>query len=675
MTNQQPPTKAQLDKAIIDAVRLGNTPRVEQLIVQYGCDPNAAVAGHPMITIAVKHKHPVMMGLLLLRGAAIDAVNPDGDSALLLATRAMKGDFVKLLLENGANLLQPNNAGDRAADIALRSTLEARKKEDEAHPNWKKEPRAAVDKWGEVLQEFVAHPDFDATTGCDGKPYINFAVDASTPGVVAALLLRGASIESTTAEGDTPLIQAAKICREDFATLLLDKGANVNAVNAAGDDAVGVLLKKAAAMYAEEQNLYDFQVKDHQPETARHEALAGLLIGQPAFDAKGSSSGQPYITLAASGYSTAAVEALLAKGADVNAQDAAGDTPLLKAARSGNKEMAEFLLQKGADARHTNAAGETLESIVLKGAGDHLNGTYGLGYKETKKKWDAFATWAIGNDGYDIEAASGGMTLLGLAARLDDPALLDTLLAKGANINGQSAGGNTPLITAVQGCRKEFVATLMSKGAKLDIVTQQGETAIGAALKGTADFMDKMDNPPEDFNRKQAPAQLARWENLFETLAAGRGYDANAKSGGKPLVALAARFNSVATLASLLAAGATPDAICNNGDTALMIAARHCLPDHAKLLLDYGASPYAQNGDGETAQKIAAESEYAFLQTRPGNGTSWDEHEATRRKWDKLVDMLSSEQANVAGALIAPPTEAVTVRNKPLKLKMKTPQS
>jgi ankyrin repeat protein len=672
---QQPPTKEQLDKAIADAVRLGNVPRVDALVRQYRCDPDARIGGSPLLAVAVKFKTAHMAALLLDHGAAVDAVTAEGDSALLLATRANKGDFVRLLLDRGATLLQQNNAGDSAVDIALRSTLEMRRKEASEHKNHRAKSQAEIAKWGEVLQTFVEHRDFDAAAACDGKPYINYAVDASTPNLVASLLEHGAGIESVTADGDTPLLQAAKECREDFTTLLLAKGANVNATNTAGDDATGILLKKAASMQAEEADLWDFQVKDHRPETARREALAALLIDWPGFDAKGSSGGQPYITIAASGTGTAAVEALLAGGADVNSEDVAGDTPLLKAARAGNQEMAEFLLQKGADPLHANAAGETLQSIVLKGLYDDMNGTRLKGYKETRPKWEKFAAWAIGHEGYNLEAASSGLTLLGLAARLEEPQLMGTLLAKGANIDGQCGDGDTPLMSAVRGCRNDLAAMLLAKGARLDITTKTGETAIGTALKSTAGFMDQMDKPPENFDHRQAPQKLANWEKLFELLAAGRGYDANAKDSGTPLVALATRFNSSATLASLLEAGATPDAPADNGDTALMVATRHCRPEHAKLLLNKGASPYARNAAGETAQKMAVEAEEAFKQTRPGGSTSWEAHEATRKKWDALVDMLSGGQENVAAAFIAPPTEAVTVRNKPLKLKIKAPAS
>jgi len=52
-------------------------------------------------------------------------------------------------------------------------------------------------------------------------------------------------------------------------------------------------------------------------------------------------------------------ELLIAKGADINAKDEYGWTPLHYAAIKGQKEVVELLIAKGADINSKNQSGET----------------------------------------------------------------------------------------------------------------------------------------------------------------------------------------------------------------------------------------------------------------------------------------------------------------------------
>ena len=67
-----------------------------------------------------------------------------------------------------------------------------------------------------------------------------------------------------------------------------------------------------------------------------------------------------------------AVKQAIADGADVNAKDFAGATPLHRAAQAGHNEIAELLIVKGADVNAKNNLG-----------GTSLHFSAGNGHKET----------------------------------------------------------------------------------------------------------------------------------------------------------------------------------------------------------------------------------------------------------------------------------------------------
>lgn len=86
-----------------------------------------------------------------------------------------------------------------------------------------------------LLLEAGADPDIAASYGHKvGNPLNVAARNASDPLILKTLLDFGADVDSSGVDGMTALIHAARKDNVNFATLLLEYGANINAVSAAG---------------------------------------------------------------------------------------------------------------------------------------------------------------------------------------------------------------------------------------------------------------------------------------------------------------------------------------------------------------------------------------------------------------------------------------------------------
>lgn len=82
-------------------------------------------------------------------------------------------------------------------------------------------------------------------------------------------------------------------------------------------------------------------------------------------EAKGP-AGEPLILVAVVAGQKEIAEYLLAQGADINAAQADGYTPLHVAARNGNEEMIKFLLENMADINAMTDDGQTPMELAIK---------------------------------------------------------------------------------------------------------------------------------------------------------------------------------------------------------------------------------------------------------------------------------------------------------------------
>ena len=145
------------------------------------------------------------------------------------------------------------------------------------------------------------------------------------------------------------------------------------------------------------------------------------------------------------------VARLLEAGADANAADDHGVTPLMRASENASNEVVEALLDAGADANATQTSGLTALMIAARTGSRDL--------VRLLLSYDA-----------DINAATHetGVTALMWAVQAPHPDIVHVLLETGAEVEVSSAKGFTPLLFAARNGDIPLAGTLIAAGADVN---------------------------------------------------------------------------------------------------------------------------------------------------------------------------------------------------------------
>ncbi|MEJ2702644.1 MAG: ankyrin repeat domain-containing protein, partial [Sedimentisphaerales bacterium] len=255
-------------------------------------------------------------------------------------------------------------------------------------------------------------------------------------------------------------------------------------------------------------------------------------------------------------------KSLLSDGADVNAKDEKGNTPLHLVAKYGYKKqnIAELLIAHGANVNARNR--------------DDWTPLHFLAWRSYEGYLDiARLLIAAGSDTRARDKDE--YTPLHYAAVAGSQSMIELLLAHGSDINSRGCRGRTALHEAVDWPRDAGVKALLANGADINTKDDNGRTALHHALfYGNKDLAELLITKGANVSAGDSygctPLHFAALRGMGETVEAllARGADANAKanSGATPLH-YAARYGREKVVEILLAKGADINAKTEAGDT------------------------------------------------------------------------------------------------------------
>ena len=374
---------------------------------------------------AVNGSAPVIK-VLVEAGADVNAVLPEGETILMTAARTGRREAIEVLLGAGAKLDAVEKwHGEGALHWA-------------AAENHGEAVRLLASRGADVDQR-SATQTYRRRSGQSILPLgswtpLMYAARSSAIEAGRALVSGGAKLDLVDPDGATALVIAIINAHYDFAAMLLEAGADPNV--AEKDSGM-------AALYAT-ADMHRLAVGHGRPNPKPSGALDAVELTRRLLD----KNADPNAKLKA-----ATMQRQHTIG---DSTLAAGATPLMRAAKSGDVAIVRLLLDAGADPMATLANGNTALMFAA-----------GLGWRDGSPAAPSY------DQGPPEEAV----------------ATIELLLARGLDINATNTNGDTALHAAVTGrASPAIVRLLVARGARLDMQNKRGQTPLAIAQRSNKDM-------------------------------------------------------------------------------------------------------------------------------------------------------------------------------------------
>ena len=438
-------------------------------------------SNHTPVHCAIRRDDEQTVRLFIDSGFPVDTEDTRGQTWLHLAAAMVKPKVVDLILQHGASV----DALTTDQETPLHLLFRTCKLEDIGD--------------GEVCQIVCALLHRRANVNIrskQGQTPLHAAVEAGKIGAVRQLLAHGADVSTNFHSGNTSLHFAAT---SDIVEALLEAGADVNAKDEEGNTCLHFLftVNHQPIQPSDIEKTFDLLMRYGANINARNEAGSSVL--HRALWAE-----SPLVTK------------ILSSGADPNAVEYAGPSPLGIAARNDLQTAFEELLNRGADIHWKDARGWTLFHYASSD----------LYFVRRPEPYKQLLERGLSPDTPD----NNGDTPLLLAVKRGNLESVTFLLNVGADANANDKEGLTRLqhlsVRSYQS-GTTIVKELIMHGADINLKDASGDTVLHRALKSingkaTVKALIASGADPNATDAKgHTPLQLAIWKGWDDEVVRG----------------------------------------------------------------------------------------------------------------------------------------------------------
>jgi hypothetical protein len=389
---------------------------------------------------------------------------------------------------------------------------------------------------------------------------------------IGYILDRKAPVNARNKEGDISLHLAVRMNDEDAGVLLLNRQADIFASNEKGESPLYLSFpgpgKDPSELRRWMLTPQALSARDGLGNTALH------YIAQWQFD--------NWIPL------------LIQEGANTEAANATGETPLFSAVKHNGPSTIRTLIRSGARLDNRDTLGNSpLHAAV---------------------RWNAIqSAETLIALGHDVNCHTlNGKTPLHDAIRMGTIEIESLLLNNKAELEARDAEGNTPFMEAVLPGYSRAMERLVSRGANPNVRNYRGNTSLHlAAAMGREDIAVLLLNWGASIHARNSQGRtpfqhaLTSSPQMVRTLMAGENISRPDDYGASPLHIAIQEGVSLEMVRTILNLGGGTSALDFDGRSPLRVAVDTGQWDIAKFLSDSGADVFLRARDGKSPGEIA----------------------------------------------------------------------